>query len=345
MLSWLKNVVRIFCCASVFVLLGGSAVAQEVVVFGSVDDVVDWMRAENWWGEEQHGDQLRVPNAIITGISDRWRANAQKMPVPQKKEIFYRFMLPLVMHANTMVLDRRARLRRMSLDLAGGRNPQMADVAWLRELAVLLRIMDEEAAAALGESPTELQDIIGQALNRLDVIPAGLVLGQAAYESGYGTSRFAAEGNALFGQWTFGGKGMVPGKQRSQLGDHRIASFEWPFDSVRAYFINLSSHPAYAELRRLRAELKAAGKPVTSLALADGLIRYSERGQAYVDTLKGIIRVNQLDIADDAVFRDEPTRYVVPAEDPADAAKLREEIEVLRASGELARIIARMQLE
>jgi uncharacterized FlgJ-related protein len=267
------------------------------------------------------------------------------MPVPQKKEIFYRFMLPLVMHANTMVLDRRARLRRMSLDLAGGRNPQMADVAWLRELAVLLRIMDEEAAAALGESPTELQDIIGQALNRLDVIPAGLVLGQAAYESGYGTSRFAAEGNALFGQWTFGGKGMVPGKQRSQLGDHRIASFEWPFDSVRAYFINLSSHPAYAELRRLRAELKAAGKPVTSLALADGLIRYSERGQAYVDTLKGIIRVNQLDIADDAVFRDEPTRYVVPAEDPADAAKLREEIEVLRASGELARIIARMQLE
>jgi uncharacterized FlgJ-related protein len=345
MLSWLKNVVRIFCCASVFVLLGGSAVAQEVVVFGSVDDVVDWMRAENWWGEEQHGDQLRVPNAIITGISDRWRANAQKMPVPQKKEIFYRFMLPLVMHANTMVLDRRARLRRMSLDLAGGRNPQMADVDWLRELAVLLRIMDEEAAAALGESPTELQDIIGQALNRLDVIPAGLVLGQAAYESGYGTSRFAAEGNALFGQWTFGGKGMVPGKQRSQLGDHRIASFEWPFDSVRAYFINLSSHPAYAELRRLRAELKAAGKPVTSLALADGLIRYSERGQAYVDTLKGIIRVNQLDIADDAVFRDEPTRYVVPAEDPADAAKLREEIEVLRASGELARIIARMQLE
>ncbi|MDH3511769.1 MAG: glucosaminidase domain-containing protein [Gammaproteobacteria bacterium] len=345
MLSWLKNVVRIFCCASVFVLLHGPAVAQEVVVFGSVDDVVDWMRAENWWGEEQHGDQLQVPNAIITGISDRWRANAQKMPVPQKKEIFYRFMLPLVMHANTMVLDRRARLRRMSLDLAGGRNPQVADVAWLRELAVLLRIMDEEAAAALGESPTELQDIIGQALNRLDVIPAGLVLGQAAYESGYGTSRFAAEGNALFGQWAFGGKGMVPGKQRSQLGDHRIASFEWPFDSVRAYFINLSSHPAYAELRRLRAELKAAGKPVTSLALADGLIRYSERGQAYVDTLKGIIRVNQLDIADDAVFRDEPTRYVVPAEDPADAAKLREEIEALRKSGELARIIARMQLE
>lgn len=177
------------------------------------------------------------------------------------------------------------------------------------------------------------------------MIPPGLALGQAAYESGYGTSRFAVEGNALFGQWTFGGEGLVPEKQRSKLGDHRIAAFDWPFDSVRGYFINLSSHPAYEELRRLRAELKAAGKPVTSLALADGLIRYSERGQEYVDTLKGIIRVNELDIADDAMFRDETMRYLVPAEDQADAEKLREEIEALRESGELAKIIARMQLE
>jgi uncharacterized FlgJ-related protein len=345
MLARLKKTRRNVCCALVLGLAAGSAGAQEVVVFGGLDDTVGWLKAENWWGEEKHGEQLQVPNAIITGISERWRKNAQKMPVPEKKEIFYRFMLPLVMHANTMVLDRRARLKRMSLTLAGGRKPQPVDLASLRRSAVLLRIMDEDAAAALGESPAELQDIIGEALYRLDGIPAGLALGQAAYESGYGTSRFAVQGNALFGQWTFGGEGLVPEQQRGNLGDHRIAAFEWPFDSVRGYFLNLSSHPAYEELRRLRAELKAAGKPVTSLALADGLIRYSERGQAYVDTLKGIIRVNKLDIADDAVFRDEPMRYLVPAEDQADAEKLREEIEVLRESGELAEIIARMQLD
>ena len=321
------------------------AIAQEVVVISSVDDVVGWLQAENWWGPEKHGEQLQVPNAIITGISQRWRANAQKLPVPEKKEIFYRFILPLVMHANRMVLDRRARLRRMSLALASGHELQSEDLVWLRQSAILLRITDEDAAAALGPSPADLQAVIEQALYRLDVIPAGLVLGQAAYESGYGTSRFAAEGNALFGQWTFGGEGLVPEKQRKNLGDHRIAAFEWPFDSVRGYFINLSAHPAYEELRRLRAELKAAGKPLTSLALADGLIRYSERGQAYVDTLKGIIRVNKLDIADDAEFRDEPRRYLVPAEDATDAVKLREEIEALRKSGELANIISRMQLE
>ena len=153
------------------------------------------------------------------------------------------------------------------------------------------------------------------------------------------------EGNALFGQWTFGGKGLVPEQQRQHLGDHRIASFDWPFDSVRGYFINLSSHPAYEEFRRLRADLKAAGKPVTSLVLADGLIRYSERGQEYVNTLKGMIRVNGLDIADEAAFRDEPMRFLVSAEGEEAAAEMRREIEVLRASGELAEIFARMQLE
>jgi len=331
--------------AIVLGLTAWPAAAQEVVVFGGLDDVIGWLEAENWWGEEKHGEQLLAPNAILTGISSRWRENAQKMPVPVKKEIFYRFMLPLIMHANRMVLDRRERLEGMADTLAGGRKLPTADLEWLRQAVVLLRIMDEDAASALGEASDELQDVITQSLYRLDVIPAGLALGQAAYESGYGTSRFAVEGNALFGQWTFGGAGMVPGQQRSNLGDHRIASFHWPFDSVRAYFINLSSHPAYEDFRRLRAELKAAGKPLTSLAMADGLIRYSERGQAYVDTLKGIIRVNKLNIADDAEFRDEPMSFVVPADDAADAETLREEIQALRKSGELAKIIARMQLE
>jgi Bax protein len=334
------------CCGIVLLALtAGSATAQQVVVFDGLDDVTSWLESKDWWGEEKHGEQLIAPNAVMTGISQRWRENAQDLPVPVKKEIFYRFMLPLVMHANNMVLDRRARLTRMADTLAGGGKLAAADLEWLRQVVVILRISDSDTAASLGDDSGKLQDSIAQSLYRLDVIPAGLVLGQAAYESGYGTSRFAAEGNALFGQWAFGGEGMVPGQQRKNLGDHRIASFHWPFDSVRAYYINLSSHPAYEDFRRLRADLKAAGKPLTSQAMADGLIRYSERGQAYVDTLKGIIRVNNLDIADGAVFRDEPMTFMVPAESAEEAARLRQEIEVLRESGELANIIARMQLE
>jgi hypothetical protein len=105
------------------------------------------------------------------------------------------------------------------------------------------------------------------------------------------------------------------------------------------------SHPAYEDFRRLRAEARAAGRPLKSMELADGLIRYSERGQEYVDTLKGMIRVNNLEVADNAVFRDEPMRFSIGAENEAAADELRRNIEAMRASGELAEIIARMRLE
>lgn len=318
---------------------------QEVVVLGGVDQAMDWLQSENWWGEENRDEQLTVPHAMITGINPRWRATSQDLPVSQKKEIFYRFMLPLILHANDMVIDRRENLFRMKAAFEAGGKQSDADMKMLREGSILLRIANEEEAAALTQSSSNLGLVIDEAIYKLDIVPAGLALGQAAYESGYGTSRFATEGNALFGQWTYGGKGLVPEQQRKSLGDHRIAAFDWPFDSVRGYFINLMSHPAYEEFRRLRAELRAAGKPLASMVLADGLIKYSERGQEYVDTLKGIMRVNHLDIADSAVFRDEPVRFVVGAEDEAAAIKMRTEIERLRTSGELTQIVKRMRLE
>ena len=321
------------------------ALSQEVIVISGMDDAIAWMESENWWGEEKRTAQLQVPHAMFTGFSDRWRDAAKKMPVAQKKEIFYRMMLPLVMHANTMVLARREELREMQAKLQSGEALSATELRELREVAMLLRILDVERAEALGASTDEMLKVIDLGLYKLDVIPAGLVLGQAAYESGYGTSRFAVKGNALFGQWTYGGKGLVPEQQRKELGDHRIASFDWPFDSVRGYYINLSSHPAYEEFRRLRAAKRAAGEPLSSMDLADGLIAYSERGQKYVDTLKGIMRVNNLTIADDAVFRDEPIKFLVGAESAEKAIELRAEVEELRASGELSTIIARMRLE
>ena len=319
-------------------------IAQEVVVLSGLDETIAWFEKQEFWGETKHADQIEVPRAIIVAISERWRKNARNLPVATKKEIFYRFMLPLVVHANTMVLDRRERLTNMKKMLEKGNRLAEADAAWLREIAVVLRIADREQVEQAVDSAA-LGKIIDQALYKLDVIPPGLALGQAAYESGYGTSRFAVQGNALFGQWTFGGDGLTPQQQRKQLGDHRIASFDWPFDSVRGYFINLSAHPAYADFRRIRAEAKAKGKKLSSLVLADGLKNYSERGQAYVDTLKGIIRKNRLQVADNAVFKDEPMRFVLGAPDAAAARKLRADIEAMRKSGELEKIRARMRLE
>ena len=319
--------------------------AQEVVVVSSPDEIITWFQSQDWWGEPDGEQQFNVPYALITSIGPNWRTNASELPVQTKKAIFYRVLLPLVLHANQMILDRRDRLAEINLVLGQGELPPVNEVTWLAEVADVLRIADIEDNPVSGLSLTDLQGYVSETLYRLDIIPAGLALGQAAYESGYGTSRFAAEGNSLFGQWTFGGDGLVPEEQRGELGDHRIAAFDWPFDSVRSYFINLNSHPAYEEFRSIRAGLREQGLPIDSMSLANGLIRYSERGQEYVDTLKSIIRVNNLHLADDARFRDKGMSFIVGAQDQADAERIREEIESMRESGELGLIIEQMALE
>lgn len=332
--------------AIAMILLGFTATlwAQEVTVIGSQEEIFAMIEADNWWAQKKRGEALKVPYKMVAAITERWQKNAPKMPVTTKQNIFFSALLPLVVHANIMVMDRRNRIEQADKKLAKGGTLSADEVAQLKELAVLLRIAAKEKAARMTDS-AEFRKVLKEALYRLDVIPAGLVLGQAAYESGYGTSHFAVKGNALFGQWAFGGKGMIPSQQRKKLGDHRIASFEWPFDSVRGYYLNLSSHPAYEDFRRIRAGLKASGKPLNSLALAEGLKSYSERGQAYVDTLKSIIRSNNLDIADNAAFRDEPMGFIIGAADQDAAKKLRKDIEAMRRSGELKKIVERMRLE
>ena len=318
--------------------------AQEVFVLPGYDETIEWLESINWWGEELRGEQLETPRTLLVAISSTWREEAPQLPVDVKKEMFYRCLLPLVAHANAMVLDRRDRLAQADDELARGEALAAADIERLRQMAVLLRIRTAEEAEAVTEA-AEWREVIAEALYRLDVIPPGLALAQAATESGWGTSRFAVEANALFGQWTFGGEGLAPSQQRKELGDYRIAAFEWPFDSVRGYFLNLSSHPAYEDFRRIRAELKAAGKPLSSLALADGLLRYSERGQEYVDELKGIIRTNHFDLADAATQRDEPLGFAFGVQGEEAAREAREWIEQLKKSGESEEIIARMRLE
>ena len=310
----------------------------EVHVFSTLQQSFAWLKKQQWWGEFPVDQQLNVPRSLLLKINKRWQKESGKLPVQTKKSVFYRVLLPMVLHANEMIRVRRNKLEKLKQKLLSGAPPEESDQKWLEKLAFLLRIpvLDIEVQAA---------DVIDHILYKLDEIPAGLVLGQAAYESGYGTSRFAHEGNALFGQWTFGEKGIKPLRQRPELGDHRIEAYEWPFDSVKAYFLNISSHPAYEPLRRLRAELKKAGKNPTSLDLADGLTSYSELGQKYVDTLKSIIRVNNLEIADKASFRDEPFNFIVGATTEEEARQLRHKVEALRASGELTEIIKRMKLE
>ena len=336
---------KTFLLTSLLLLFSSTSVyAQDVRVFAGHEQSIAWMESIGWWGTDLRAEQLQVPRTLLIAISPDWRETAEQMPVEVKKEFFYRCLLPLVTHANWLVRQRRAWLEERAAEMKNGQAPQGENLENLRLFAVALRVKTEQEASVITDS-AEWLTVIDELLYRLDEIPAGLAIGQAAYESGWGTSRFAVEGNALFGQWTYGGEGMAPKQQRKELGDHKIATFAWPFDSVRGYFLNLSTHPAYEDFRKLRAALRKDGKPLNSLTLADGLIHYSERGQEYVDSLKSMIRSNGFELADSALPRDEPLAFALGAASEKAAQSMTESFEEMKRDGKFDGIVAEMRLE
>ena len=133
----------------------------------------------------------------------------------------------------------------------------------------------------------------------MDEVPVSLALAQAAKETGWGTSRFAQEGNALFGQWTWSGDGLKP-KDAEENEGHKVMKFNVLQASVRAYQRNLNTHKSYKEFRLIRAQLRDEGKPLDSIILSQYLDEYAETGQEYVKILRKIIDQNNLKDFDNA---------------------------------------------
>jgi len=187
--------------------------------------------------------------------------------------------------------------------------------------------------------------IIVHHLMRVDTVPPSLALGQAAYESGYGTSRFAREGNALFGQWTYGGKGMQPKQKRASKGNYGVAAYDWPLESVRGYMRNLNTHRAYQKLRDKRAAARSNDREPTGDELADTLTSYSERGAEYVRSLKGIMRTNELAVADHATLQAGPAILIIDVPGKDEVTKMKTEITRLRETDQLDKLLADMGVD
>jgi len=234
---------------------------------------------QSWQGGKREGPRLFLQN-----ITERWRSEiSDQVTVATKKRIFFRTLGPLALLANEEIEFQRVALEKAIAD---------GDNTVITELATQYRV---DGAPGDSTTITELRE-------RINPVPPSLVLAQMAIESGWATSRFAALGNALFGQWTYDGEGITPEQQRTHLGDYKIASFRTPFGSVRAYLLNLNTHNAYAGLRDMRASDIAADRQSTGMELAEALIRYSERGEEYVKEVQAVIRQNGLQEVDNAVL-------------------------------------------
>ncbi len=224
-------------------------------------------------------DYLWPPEAGVPPLAlRRLPSDLDRLRVEGKKALFLRSVLPLVLAEN-----RRIRAERRVLD------------AWFAaphgEVPEPVRAIAD--AYGVGGDLTEpaAQE---QLRRRVDVVPPALALAQAAIESGWGTSRFAREGNSLFGQWTWRAEdGIVPA-QREEGKRHHVQAFPDLRASVRAYLHNLNTGHAYVELRRLRSAMRGRGDILDPWRLAEGLARYSERGRVYVTEVQAMMRANAL---------------------------------------------------
>lgn len=203
------------------------------------------------------------------------------LDVAAKKSLFLRLLTPLVLAENARLRQQRAflqdTLKRLG-SLSGGERRQ------LRRLAERYRIDGD-----LADTATRVA-----LLRRVDSIPPGLVLAQAANESGWGTSRFAVQANNLFGVWTYQAEAGLKPRQRAGNARHYVRIYPSLQRAVEDYLHNLNIGHAYRTLRQQRAALRQRGEPVDALALAAGLERYSERGPAYVEEIRAMIRSNGL---------------------------------------------------
>lgn len=210
--------------------------------------------------------------------------------IPRRKNVFFRFMLPLVLIANERLQADRARLLSLKEGWEAGQPYSSTDFEWVTAQFESYRVEFEDWDALL---------------KKVDIIPPSLALAQGAIESGWGTSRFAREGNALFGQWVWGEEadGIVPAERQEGM-THKIRAFDTPLDAVIAYIKNLNTHRAYRDLRDIRATMRLQGAGMNGLTLAEGLESYSEKGWEYIRDIRRIIQANELRPLDAAELRD-----------------------------------------
>ncbi len=217
-----------------------------------------------------------VPRLLLASLP----SDLPEIPLPdQRKLMFLKAALPLVLEVNEKILRDREKIQAMARKLRAGAAPTSFEKAWM-----------DTIAEAYGAETADVPAL----LSRVDTVPPSLALAQAAEESGWGTSRFAHEGNALFGQREFNGTGGLVPVAREAGEQFTVSSFDDLVASVRAYMRNLNSHAAYTDFRKQRAAMRAKGQVLDGYALAASLKSYSQRGKHYVVSLRRIIRINEL---------------------------------------------------
>lgn len=196
-----------------------------------------------------------------------------------RKRVFLSVTLPLVLKVNESIRSNRQQLTKLIDKEAAGASFNPTEQVWL-----------DKIENRYNSNADSLENL----LLHMDTIPVSLALAQSIEESGWGTSRFARNGNALFGQrvWS-AGHGLVP-HERDTDESYEVKAFQRLEQSIRSYALNLNRHPAYDEFRKQRAQLRDENETLDGLKLVETLTPYSERGEGYVAAIQSLIEANNL---------------------------------------------------
>ncbi|RJX29845.1 MAG: glucosaminidase [Desulfurivibrio sp.] len=242
----------------------------------STDELLQNLRSSNLW---DIGEQSVVPPVLFANLPQ----DMSDLDVATKKRAFISTLLPISLIAINEVAQEKKTLLDILDRLDGTEDTLYFDeeADWPESIsAPEIDFLRRLARKYRTNSIEKLQ-------LRVDVVPVSLILAQGALESSWGGSRFAAEGNNLFGIYTWGDRGMIPAN-RAEGDLHKVASYDSLLDSVRAYLLMINRLPAYTSLRELRSRTES------SMAIAEGLFSYSERRNSYIEDVKQIIDVNEL---------------------------------------------------
>ena len=193
--------------------------------------------------------------------------------IKEKKNTFIQILFPLIVAENEKIQQDRKYLLKILKENASEKNKK-----WLNKKYKAYKVSDKN---------------INELIEKIDIIPTSIALAQAAKESGWGTSRFALEGNAIYGQWTWNGDGIEP-LERTKNKNHKILKFPLLRASVKAYITNLNTHRGYKSFRSKRADLRKENKKLVGIELIHELKNYAQTGIEYTKILEKIIKQNDL---------------------------------------------------
>lgn len=275
-----REYIPVYIAILIFVIM--SVISGIIVVYDTNSHITSYRKMEQLFLENDYDlEKIRnkekdVPRIFIKTLPSDF--NMIESP-KEKKDLFIKFLLPLILKKNEQIMKDRLKLQAIEVKIE-------SKIPLFEEEEKFLNLIKDTYKTETGD----IKDI----LVKLDEVSVSMALGQAIQETGWGESRFLIQGNSIFAEWTWGGDGMLPRARKDGL-IHRIKTFPTLYDSVDSYANNLNRTRYYAGFRRMRATLRAQDKPLYGRWLMSSMVRYSTQKDVYILEVKKIIRDNNLD--------------------------------------------------